>query len=187
METGNQLALARSGDAEAFADLVKVLQPQVYRWSLTFARDADEADEISQDTFILMHRRLSQFRGESSLEGWLYHITRRVALARVRKRARRQGLVAAQIPGLEQVYSTDPGARVDRDRMSDYIRTFFTELPARQREVFDLVDLQGHDPSEVAQMIGVKPVTVRANLFKARTAMREKLLALHPSWREINS
>jgi hypothetical protein len=36
-------------------------------------------------------------------------------------------------------------------------------------------------------MIGVKPVTVRANLFKARTAMREKLLALHPSWREINS
>ena len=70
--------------------------------------------------------------------------------------------------------------------MSEFIRHFFTQLPPRQREVFDLVDLQGHDPVQVADMIGVRAGTVRANLFKARAAIRERILELHPAWREIS-
>jgi RNA polymerase sigma-70 factor (ECF subfamily) len=84
------------------------------------------------------------------------------------------------------VYNTDPGARVDRERMTTFIRHFFRELPARQREVFDLVDLQGHDPAEVAEMIGLKAGTVRANLFKARASIRAHILELHPDWRDIH-
>jgi RNA polymerase sigma-70 factor (ECF subfamily) len=83
------------------------------------------------------------------------------------------------------VYNTDPGARVDREKITAYIRHFFRELPPRQREVFDLVDLQGHDPIDVAAMIGIKPGTVRANLFKARASIRASILAQHPAWQEI--
>ena len=177
---------ARLGDAYAFADLVAVLHPWVFRWALTFARDIDEADEITQETFVLVHRKLDQFRGDSAFEGWVYLITRRVALQRERKARRRRWLADSELPGSDAIYLTDPGARVDRQRVTDYIRHFFRELPARQREVFDLVDLQGHDPVEVAGMIGIKAATVRANLFKARNSIRARILEEHPAWREIH-
>jgi RNA polymerase sigma-70 factor (ECF subfamily) len=178
-------ALARGGDIGAFTDLVVALHPQVFRWALTFARDSDDADEITQETFVLMHRKLSQYRGDSALEGWVYGIARNVALQRKRTTKRRAWLSDSALPGIETVYNTDPGARVDRQRLAAYIRHFFIELPPRQREVFDLVDLQGHDPAEVAEIIGMKPATVRANLFKARASIRAHLVAVHPAWGEI--
>lgn len=180
------ISLAKTGNTEAFTQLVRLLQPTVFRWALTFARDADEADELTQETFVHVHRKLDQFRGDSSLEGWVYGITRSLALQGNRKKKRRTLLSVASLPGLDSVYNTDPGARVDRQRVAEYIRHFFLELPPRQREVFDLVDLQGFDPVEVADLTGVKPVTVRANLFKARAAIRAHLLAVHPEWSELN-
>ena len=178
---------ARLGNTVAFSEIVRLLHPSVFRWGLTFARDIDEADEITQETFVLVYGKLDQYRGESAVEGWVYLITRRVALQRARKTRRRRWLSDAAIPGTDNVYHTDPGARVDRERITDYIRHFFRELPARQREVFDLVDLQGLDPSEVANMIGIKAATVRASLFKARASIRARILDLHPDWQEIHS
>ncbi|HUQ48297.1 MAG TPA: RNA polymerase sigma factor [Gemmatimonadaceae bacterium] len=179
------LRSAKAGNTEAFTELVRSLQSSVFRWALTFARDADEADELTQETFVQVHRKLDQYRGDSSLDGWVYGITRNLALQTNRKKKRRTLLSVASLPGIETVYNTDPGARVDRQRVADYIRHFFLELPPRQREVFDLVDLQGFDPAEVADLIGMKAATVRANLFKARAAIRAHLLAVHPEWSEL--
>ena len=178
--------LARGGDIGAFTDLVVLLHPQVFRWALTFARDADDADEIAQEVFVLMHRKMGQYSGDSAVEAWVYGITRNVALQRRRTKKRRAWLSDAVLPGIDAVYNTDPGARVDRQRVAAYIRHFFIGLPPRQREVFDLVDLQGHDPVEVAEIIGMKPSTVRANLFKARASIRAHLVAVHPAWGEVN-
>lgn len=180
------VALVKAGDSEAFADLVRGLRETVFRWALTFARDADDADELTQETFVQLHRKLDQYRGDSSIHGWVYGITRSLALQRRRKVRRRMLLSGASLPGIDSVYNTDPGARVDRQRVADYIRHFFLELPPRQREVFDLVDLQGFDPVEVSELIGVKAATVRGNLFKARSAIRAHLLAVHPAWGELN-
>lgn len=179
------IGLAKTGNPEAFTQLVRSLQQTVFRWALTFARDRDDADEITQETFVQVHRKLEQFRGDSSLEGWVYGITRSIALERSRKTKRRTLLSVASLPGIDSVYNTDPGARVDRQRVADYIRHFFLELPPRQREVFDLVDLQGFDPVEVADLTGIKAATVRGNLFKARAAIRAHLLAVHPAWSEL--
>ena len=172
--------------AAAFTDVVTELHPLVFRWALTFSRDTEEAEEITQETFILLYRKLEQYRGDSSFEGWVYQVTRSVALQGQRKTKRRQWLSESQVPGLDTVYTTDPGARVDRQRVASYIKHFFLSLPPKQREVFDLVDLQGLLPSEVAEMTGSKPAVVRANLFKARASIRAHLLETHPSWNEID-
>lgn len=180
------IELAREGDHDAFAELVAALHPQVFRWALRFARDADDAEEITQETFVLVHRRLHQYRGKVALEGWVYLITRNVALGRKRKTNRRKWLTESEIPGMASVYTTDPGARVDRQRVTEFIQRFFVTLPPRQREVFDLVDLQGHDPAEVAKLIGARPGAVRANLFKARASIRAHILETHPAWKEVD-
>lgn len=186
---GSERALverAVAGDPASFAALVTALHPAVYRWALIFAADADEADDIAQDAFVQMHLRLAQFNGEAPLAAWLYRIVRHAAGQRRRAFVRRARLAALPKALPERdVYLTDPGERVDRERLAAEVRAYFAHLPARQREIFDLVDLQGYDPIEVALMTGIKPATVRANLFKARTAVRAHLIARHPGASEV--
>jgi RNA polymerase sigma-70 factor (ECF subfamily) len=105
-------------------------------------------------------------------------------MRRKQKRRKRLSLSPAARP-LRDVYTTDPGARVDRERATALIYEMFAELPQRQREIFDLIDLQGLTPAEVATRTGMKPVSVRANLFKARSAIRARFLATHPSYSEV--
>ncbi|HEY1953143.1 MAG TPA: RNA polymerase sigma factor [Gemmatimonadaceae bacterium] len=182
-----QLAsLASAGDDAAFTALVTRFQPAVFRWSLTFAADPDEAEDITQEVFVRAHRQLGQYRSDGSLDAWLYQITRRASLQtrRTRKRRGRLALAPAAQP-LRDVYTTDPGGRVDRQRAAAIVRELFEKLPRRQREIFDLVDLQGLSPAEAAERTGLRPVSVRANLFKARKTIRETILATHPSYREL--
>jgi RNA polymerase sigma-70 factor, ECF subfamily len=179
-------ARAVAGDGDAFTALVVALHGTVYRWALGLASDADEADDIAQEAFVRMHLRLRQYDGDAPLEAWLYRIVRHVAGQRRRTVVRRARLGALPKATPErEVYLTDPGARVDRQRLASEVRAYFGRLPARQREIFDLVDLQGYDPIEVALMTGIKPATVRANLFKARAAVRAHLIARHPGASEV--
>ena len=179
-------ALAAAGDESAFATLVTRYHPAVFRWALIFASDPDEAEDIAQESFVTMHRQLSQYRSDGTLDAWLYRITRRAAgqMRRTRKRRRGLALSPAAQPA-SYVYNTDPGGRVDRERVTEMIRDLFAELPPRQREIFDLVDLQGFTPVEAAERTGMKAVSVRANLFKARKAIRTSILATHPSYGEL--
>jgi RNA polymerase sigma factor (sigma-70 family) len=183
-----QLAsLASAGDNSAFTTLVTRFQPAVFRWALMFAGDPDEAEDITQEVFVRTYRELGQYRSDGPLDAWLYRITRRAAtqMRRTRRRRGRLALSPAAQP-FRDVYTTDPGGRVDRERAASVIRELFAELPRRQREIFDLVDLQGFSPAEAAERTGMKPVSVRANLFKARKAIRESLLATHPSYGELS-
>jgi RNA polymerase sigma-70 factor, ECF subfamily len=181
------VSLASAGDDSAFATLVTRYQPAVFRWALVFAQDPDEAEDLVQEVFVRAHRNFSQYRSDAPLGAWLYAITRSAAnqFHRTRKRRKRLSLSPSAMP-YRDVYTTDPGGRVDRERAAALIRELFSELPPRQREVFDLVDLQGLSPAEAAERTGMKPVTVRANLFKARAAIRAKFLATHPSYGEID-
>jgi len=172
------VARTREGDERAFAALVGTYQPFVFRWAIALAGDEDEAEDITQEVFVRVHRKLSSFRGDGPIEGWLYRITRRVAL-RTRREAGHEVSSTAQ-----DVYVTDPGARVDRQRAIELIRTIATTLPMRQREVFILCDIEGRTPAEAAAMLGMKDVSVRASLFKARSSIRRSILATHPCYRE---
>jgi RNA polymerase sigma-70 factor (ECF subfamily) len=168
---------ARGGDLDAFTQLVRALHPRVHRWALALAADPDEADDVTQEVFVIALRRLGQYRGGGAFPVWLHQITRRSAGHHRRRRARRTRLAASGSALPERtVYETDPGARVDRARISDMVRRYWSELPDRQREVLDLVDLQGLAPAEVAELLSLNQATVRANLFKARQSIRGRLL-----------
>jgi RNA polymerase sigma-70 factor (ECF subfamily) len=183
-----QLAsLAAAGDDSAFTTIVTRYQPAVFRWALMFARDPDEAEDITQEVFVRTHQQIGQYRSDGSLEAWLYRITRRSA-TQMRRKSKRRGRLALSPAAqpMRDVYTTDPGGRVDRERAASIIRELFSALPQRQREIFDLIDLQGLSPAEAAERTGMKPVSVRASLFKARKTIRESLLATHPSYRELS-
>lgn len=176
-----------TGDDAAFAIVVRRFQPLVFRWALALCGDDDEAEDITQEVFIRVHRKLSGFRGDGPFEGWLYRITRRVLIRTRRPQSQQphlQQLRAVHAPS--NVYTTDPGMRIDRERAVELIRTIAAELPLRQREVFMFCDLEGRTPAEVSVLLNVKDVSVRASLFKARASIRRTILMTHPRYREYH-
>jgi RNA polymerase sigma-70 factor (ECF subfamily) len=178
--------LAATADPGLFNDFVTAYQLTVFRWALTFARDSDEADDLTQETFIRAFRKIGQYRGEGSIDGWLYRIVRSVGVERRRVAFRRKllGRSAAARPERD-VYTTDPGARVDSQAVAALIRRYFEHLPAAQREVFDLVDLQHHTPAEAALMTGRSPGAVRVSLSQARAVIRKQLLEMYTAKGDI--
>jgi RNA polymerase sigma-70 factor (ECF subfamily) len=181
MEVPTLLARVRGGDTHAFTALVNDHQTRVFRWAFALTGDRDDAEDVTQEVFVRVYRKLGSYRGDGAFDAWLYRITRRVAL-RSRRRNR-----APESTGDADVYNTDPGARVDRERASALIHTIAATLPMRQREVFILCDLEGLAPSQAAETLGMKDVSVRASLFKARATIRRRILATHPHYQDTRS
>jgi RNA polymerase sigma-70 factor (ECF subfamily) len=173
---------AQSGDPEALRTLVSRAYPLVHRWALVRTGDVTEADDLTQDVLVQVIRRLEAYGGTSKFTTWLYTVTRHAAADRFRKERRRQRAtedpraVARATPDAPP----DPTEAPDRAHVGDVVRTFFQELPPRQREVFDLGDLQGFTSVEIADRLGIAPVSVRAHLFKARRTLRARILERHP-------
>jgi RNA polymerase sigma factor (sigma-70 family) len=190
--TGEQLDAAqalmvrwRTGDAGARDTMLTRIHPALYRWALAYVADADEAEDVAQQALIIVNKKIGQFRGDAPLGVWLYRITMRAAGQRRRSHKRRERL--GMLPRAQPeriVYETDPGARVDRERLTARVHELYQALPPRQRAVLQLVDLEGHSPAEAAEMMDLAPVTLRANLFKARASIRRRLCAEVPALAE---
>jgi RNA polymerase sigma-70 factor (ECF subfamily) len=147
--------------------------------------DADEADDVTQHTLVRLHLGLGRFRGQSAFSTWLYRIARNSARDLLRRRRRR----VHALDRMQRMAPTDESApdaadELDRRDTLATARTALAGLPPRQREVFDLVDLQGLAPHEAAAMLNLADGTVRAHLFRARRAVRAAMLALEPTLAE---
>jgi len=173
---------ARNGDDAALREIASRAYPAVRRWALVHTGDPTEADDLTQDVLVQMIRRIDSYRGSAAFHTWLYSVTRNAAADRWRSARRRTRLRTdpGVLVSLRPRDPESPDRRVDRERLSALLHAFFEELPARQREVFDLADLQGFTSPEIAEMLGIEPVSVRAHLFKARRALRTRILDADP-------
>ena len=175
-ELGKLAVLATGGDADALRTLVRHAAPRVRRWALVQTGDSDLADDVTQEVLIHMAASLDSLRRPERIEAWLYRATRNAAVdlfRRSRRHAEAEPLDAENLvsaaPGPEEAHA---GTEINRLLLSA-----FRELPRRQREVFDLVELQGMTAAQAAELLGIRPATIRVNLFKARATLRRRLIA----------
>lgn len=177
---------AQAGDRAGLRALVEAAYPLVRRWALVRTGDAVEADDLTQDVMIQMIRTLDGFRGEARFETWLYAVTRNAAAARARRTRRRVELLRVPEAAAEVAPTPEPGPDValHRSQVGAAVREAFFRLPLRQREAFDLVELQGLTSPEAAERLGIEAVSVRAHLFKARRALRAHILGVSPELAE---
>ncbi len=177
---------AQAGDQQALNDLLRGCHPLVHRWALSLTADPDDADDIAQEVLVRVHRNLAKYGARSRFTTWLYQVTRNAALDQRRGRERRERLATHEYRD-ELQPDTDQADRLDelhRSRVADLVKSLFDELPERQREVFDLVDLQDCRPVEVSAMLDMNPSTVRAHLLRARRTIRKRILERHPEMAE---
>ena len=173
---------ARQGDERALRALTERAYPVVRRWALVHTGDPTEADDLTQDVLVQMIRKMESFQGDARFSTWLYTVTRNAASDRHRKQARRTRLAESPTAYLELVpqAANDPAKEAARRELGDMLSVFFEQLPGRQREIFDLVELQGLSGAEVSHLLGIEPVSVRAHLFKARKRLRRLILQTSP-------
>jgi RNA polymerase sigma-70 factor (ECF subfamily) len=183
------VARARDGGA-ALEVLLEEIRPLVKRWALVALGDVDRAADVTQRVLLTVHRGLGDFRDESgSFHGWLYRVTKNAAVDEHRRRRRSEGLRDAMLRHAPEPAPTgnalaDIHERLDAITIRRLVERFAEELPNRQREVFDLVDLQGFDAAEVAELTGIAPATVRVHLMRARRRLRELLIESNPEIEE---
>jgi RNA polymerase sigma-70 factor, ECF subfamily len=167
----------RSGKPAALERLIARVQSRVRTWAVRFTGDEDTADDVAQQVLIGLDRRVKRFDGASRFTTWLFAVTRNVALSERRKSERRTALANEHhsLALEESSRAVDP----DAARLAALVVKYFDALPRRQRQIFELADLRGLTPTEIATKLGMEAVTVRGHLFKARRAIRAKLLEHH--------
>ena len=166
---------ARAGSASAFDALARRVHGRVVQWAKGVTQDGDDADDVAQIVLLKLHSRLGQFRGRSRFTTWLYRVTRNVAFSRMHRERRRGVLLARRAVELSE---RDDAAGVgdDAERLAAIVQFVFAELPARQREVYELADLRGLNSHEIAERLGITASTARGLLMKARRRVRERML-----------
>ena len=169
----------RAGEEKALGRLAGHLRPLVCRWALVMTADPDDAEDVAQFVMMKMFTSIGSFNGRSKVTSWLYAMTRNASLDHQRRK-RRDQRVAEKLGRLAQAETLrleDPLDELEMKRTLRLIRTLLSELPMRQREVFDVVDLQGLKPTEAAELLGMNPNTLRVHLLRARRAMRKEMLS----------
>ncbi len=175
---GAMVGAARKGDEPALESLLRLLYPLVSRWILNKTGNPEDAADVTQEVMFRISRHIGRFDGRAKVTTWAYQITSNAIADHYRRSS--GGDAAAEQGGDAAGEPATPAETMDDRTAAELVKTFFEALPGKQREVFDLADLQGFRSSEVAEMLGMNPATVRAHLFRARRVIRKKILELNP-------
>ena len=155
-------------------DLVRPTFDEIYRSSFAFVwrnvlrlgADPAAVDDLVQETFVVVHRRLPDFEGRAALRTWLFAIVRRVVADHRRTRRRKPTDLTGNLDHLgELAQRPSDEARVEA---VDLVNRFLEELDEEKREVFVLAELEEMTMAEIAEVTGVNPNTVSARLRAAR-------------------
>jgi RNA polymerase sigma-70 factor (ECF subfamily) len=174
------IRLAQHGDAAAFETIYHLHSRRVYALCLRMTADPVEAEDLAQEAFLQLFRKIHTFRGESAFSSWLHRLTANIVLMRFRKKR--------PVPAsLDEM--TAPDGEKERpvweiggqdlrlvgvfDRVN--LHAAIEQLPQGYRSMFLLHDVHGYEHNEIARMLGCSVGNSKSQLHKARKRLRELL------------
>jgi RNA polymerase sigma-70 factor (ECF subfamily) len=177
--------LVRAGEEAAFEALLKRYQGKIYRLALSVTKSREDAEEVLQDVFLSVYRKIASFDGRSAFGTWLYRIAVNAALMKLRGREPAHESLDAYLPqfagGRHARMLADWTDRADevilRKERAQFVRQAIETLPPEYRVVLLLRDLEGLSNLEVAEVLGTTVPAVKARLHRARLALRGMLEA----------
>ncbi len=173
------VARAQAGDQDAFAELYLQYKQRVFSVCMRMVRDFSLAEDLTQETFLQVHRKLASFRGDSAFSTWLHRLSVNTVLMHLRKRV-------LPVVSLDHMMESAPDERVGRcfgtrdltqagviDRLT--IEGVIATMAPGNRNIFLLHDIHGFDHSEIASMLSCSSGNTKSQLHKARRALRSGL------------
>ena len=172
------IARAQRGDEEAFAALFEAHKRRVYSLCLRMTGNTAEAEDLTQEAFLQLYRKISTFRGESAFSTWLHRLAVNVVLMHLRKKGLQQisldEVDTSQDEPVKRDYGSDDRrltGSVDRIGLQHAI----ADLPPGYRAVFVLHDVEGYEHNEIAEIMKCSVGNSKSQLHKARMKLRERL------------
>jgi RNA polymerase sigma-70 factor, ECF subfamily len=174
----NDIQLARSashGDMGAFEELYKRHHRRVYSVCLRMLQNTSEAEDLTQDVFIQLYRKIGSFRGDSAFTTWLHRMTVNQVLMHFRKRTVKFEKTTEEGETPDQIVTGT--ANPERMRIVDKIAldNAIEQLPTGYKNVFVLHDVEGYEHEEVARILGCSVGTSKSQLHKARLKLQKLL------------
>jgi RNA polymerase sigma-70 factor (ECF subfamily) len=171
---------AKQGDAEAFEVLYSLHKRRVYSLCLRMTANASEAEDLTQEAFLQLFRKIATFRGESAFSTWLHRMAVNVVLMQLRKKGLPVVPLEDPVESEEESPKKEMGAAdlkltgsLDRMQLERAIK----RLPAGYRTIFVLHDVEGYEHNEIAGIVGCSIGNSKSQLHKARLKLRDLLRA----------
>jgi len=180
MPEAEAIRLAQQGNAEAFERLYQLHSRRVYSLCLRMVSNTAEAEDLTQEAFLQLFRKIATFRGESAFSTWLHRLAVNVVLMRLRKKT----AIVSSLDEMTEPDEESSGPRRDFggpdlrlagsiDRMN--LQRAIEQLPQGYKSVFVLHDMQGYEHNEIAGIMGCSIGNSKSQLHKARMRLRELL------------
>jgi RNA polymerase sigma-70 factor (ECF subfamily) len=180
MNEAEAIRLAQQGDAGAFERIYRLHSRRVYALCLRMVGNTAEAEDLTQDAFLQLFRKIGTFRGESAFSTWLHRLAVNVVLMKLRKKT---------LPETSLEESTDPEDESNGPRREIgapdlllsgsidrvHLERAIGQLPPGYRQVFVLHDVQGFEHNEIAGLMDCSIGNSKSQLHKARMRLRELL------------
>ena len=161
------LKAAQRGDLDAFDELVRLFQADLWRFCLSLLRNAAAAEDAVQETFLKAYRHLPRYRGRSKFSTWLFSIARNCAYDELRRSARVDRTTGRlEMERSEKQLDATSGIEV---------REALAALPLDLREPIVLIDVFGNSYKDAAQMMGLPVGTVKSRVHRAREQLAREL------------
>lgn len=182
-EEDRLVSRAAGGDADAFEQLMRFHEKNVYNLALRMTGNAEDAFDMSQETFLKAWNALPDFRGGSKFSVWLYRLTTNVCIDHIRTRQRRP-VVSLQVEddegGETQLEIPDerfaPDKLLEKKELHAAVRRGMAALPEEYRRVLVLREVSGCSYEEIASALELDLGTVKSRIFRARKKLCEFLL-----------
>jgi RNA polymerase sigma-70 factor (ECF subfamily) len=166
---------AAAKDLQAFEELYQRHHRRVYALCLRMTQNVSEAEDLAQEVFIQLFKKIGSFRGDSAFTTWLHRMTVNQVLMHFRKRKVRDEKTTEEGETLEQIVqgTENPNNMTVVDRIA--LDRAIGQLPPGYRSVFVLHDVEGYEHGEIARMLGCSVGTSKSQLHKARMKLRRLL------------
>ncbi|MCB0358734.1 MAG: sigma-70 family RNA polymerase sigma factor [Bdellovibrionales bacterium] len=179
------------GSEESFEELISRYETKAYNLAMRLTRNEDDAEEVLQDVFVTLYRKLKSFEGKSAFSSWLYRITANASFMKLRKRKNKVMLSLDDLqPGMRLHEAVDQTfyARTDSMVLSKELRaaieSAIDRLPEDYRAVFLLRDMNGLPNKEVAEILDISVPAVKSRLHRSRMMLRRRLRRWYEMVRE---
>jgi|SRR5262249_19660703 len=173
--TDRCVQLAAQGDITAFEEIYRSHHRRVFNQCLRMTRNVSEAEDLTQDVFLQLYRKLKTFRGDSAFTTWLHRLTMNVVLMHFRKTAVRPDQRTNLLP--EQLELTNRGAGSESSVILNriYLDEALRQLSPGYRAVLILHDVEGYEHNQISELLGCAVGTSKSQLHKARKKLRQLL------------
>lgn len=174
----------KAGEEAVFEALLARYQGKVYRLAMSFTRNPEDAEEVLQDVFLTVYRKIGSFDGRSAFGTWLYRIAVNAALMKLRGRGPIQESLEEYLPQFTEDgqharmvvdWTPGPEEQLLRQERTQVVREAIEALPPDYKAVLVLRDLEGLSNEEAAEAMGISVLAVKARLHRARLVLRGKL------------